>query len=70
MRVGRTVYVIGGSEGGLSKLGEIAEDRLDLPEEEPMKGPFADVLARILSRPTKDEPDAPEKEEEKEEETT
>jgi flagellar protein FliO/FliZ len=72
VRVGHTVYIIGASEGGLTKLGEVPEDRIDFPVEEPMKGPFADVLARVLAK-AKAEPAKPEeekKEEKKEEEMT
>jgi flagellar protein FliO/FliZ len=74
VRVGRTVFIIGASEGGLTKLGEVPEDRIDFPVEEPMKGPFANVLAQVLSRakasPPSSSAEEPKKEEKKEEETT
>lgn len=68
VRVGRTVFIVGASEGGLSKLGEVPEDVIDFPIEEPMKGPFANVLAQVLSR-AKASP-APADEPKKEEETS
>jgi flagellar protein FliO/FliZ len=71
VRVGRTVFIVGASEGGLSKLGEVPEDRLDLPpDDEPMKGPFADVLARVLSRAKSTPEPTPAEPEAKKEETT
>lgn len=69
VRVGRTVFIIGASEGGLSKLGEVPEDVIDFPVEEPMKGPFAGVLAQVLSRAKAPRPDKTE-EPKKQEETT
>lgn len=72
VRVGRTVFIIGASEGGLTKLGEVPEDRIDFPVEEPMKGPFANVLAQVLSRAKASPPAEPAKadEEKNEKETT
>jgi flagellar biogenesis protein FliO len=50
VRVGETVYVVGASETGLSKLGEIPKDGIELPKGD--RGPrgFREVLARVLDR--------------------
>ena len=45
VRVSKTVYVVGASEAGLSKLGELGEDGIDF--EEVAKPTFSEVLARI-----------------------
>jgi flagellar biogenesis protein FliO len=50
VRVGETVYVVGASENGLSKLGEIQQDGLELPKGESMPQSFQGVLARALGR--------------------
>ncbi len=60
VRVGAQVIVVGASEAGLARLGEVAESAL--PKEEKTNGtPFKDVLAKLrgiggdtsLSRPEK-----------------
>jgi flagellar biogenesis protein FliO len=51
VRVGETVYVVGASESGLSKLGEIPKDGIELPKSDTGPRGFRDVLARILDRP-------------------
>lgn len=51
VRIGETVLVVGSSEAGLTKLGELAADAVPKPETAPSK-PFADVLARALKKPT------------------
>src|SRR5438093_13707437 len=48
VKVGANVIVVGASEGGFTKLAEMAAS--DLPESEPTPAPFADVLARVLRR--------------------
>ena len=48
VRVSKTVYVVGASEAGLSKLGELGEDGIDL--EEVPKPTFSEVLTRIRPR--------------------
>jgi flagellar biogenesis protein FliO len=53
VRVGETVYVVGASESGLSKLGEIPKDGIELPKGEPGPRGFRDVLARVLDRPAR-----------------
>jgi len=50
VRVGETVYVVGASENGLSKLGELAKDSVELPKAEPVDPAFRAVLARVLGR--------------------
>jgi flagellar biogenesis protein FliO len=50
VRVGETVYVIGASENGLSKLGELPKDGVELPKGEPVEGAFRGVLERVLGR--------------------
>src|SRR5580765_6413027 len=50
VKVGAQVFVVGVSEGGMTKLGEIAES--ELPKEEPERA-FSDVLAAALKREKK-----------------
>jgi flagellar biogenesis protein FliO len=51
VRVGEQVLVVGVGEGGMTKLGEMPAS--DLPAAlAPPKAPFADVLARVLKRPS------------------
>jgi len=47
VRIGSTVYVIGGSEAGLTKMGELSESDLG-PLPEPARGALADVIRRAL----------------------
>jgi flagellar protein FliO/FliZ len=49
VRVGSSVYVLGGSEAGLSKLGELPSDGLDSLEDAPPTT-FSNVLAKALDR--------------------
>lgn len=58
VRVGETVYVVGASESGLSKLGELPKDGLALPAGAPPDAAFRDVLDRVLGR-TKPASDSP-----------
>ncbi len=59
VRVGGTVYVVGASEAGLSKLGELSEDLVDLEQLSEPHPAFADVLNRVLrKKPTSEEPQA------------
>ena len=54
VRIGESVLVVGASEGGLTKLGEIPAEQLPKEEEaKPLR--FADVLARVRGNP-KDAP--------------
>src|SRR5688572_15963629 len=57
VRVGETVYVVGASESGLNKLGEIGKDGLELPKGESPTASFRSVLERVIGRPV--EPPAP-----------
>lgn len=50
VRVGETVYVVGASENGLTKLGEVAKDGLELARGEPAGGAFAAVLSRAVGK--------------------
>ena len=51
VRVGRRVYVVGASEAGFAKLGELPE--AEIPNEsQPAAPPFRDVLARVLRSQT------------------
>jgi flagellar biogenesis protein FliO len=50
VQVGGQVMVVGASEAGITKLGEVSAK--DMPEIEPAaQAPFADVLARVLGKP-------------------
>lgn len=49
VRIGGTVYVIGGSEAGLAKIGELPESEVG-PLPEPARGALADVIRRALGR--------------------
>jgi flagellar biogenesis protein FliO len=49
VRVGETVYVLGASEAGLRKLGEVAKDALDFDEGAPERS-FFEVLSTVLRR--------------------
>ena len=55
VQVGEQVLVVGASEAGITKLGEVAANTLP-PAEPTATAPFADVLARVLR--TKKSPDA------------
>jgi len=47
VRIAGTVYVIGGSEAGLTKIGELSESELG-PLAEPTRGALADIVRRAL----------------------
>jgi flagellar biogenesis protein FliO len=54
VQVGTQVLVVGASEAGITKLGEIAAK--ELPAVDPaLATPFGDVLARVLRKPSKPE---------------
>jgi flagellar biogenesis protein FliO len=57
VRVGETVYVVGASENGLTKLGELGKEGLLLPKGETPGPSFRNVLERVIGRPP--EPPAP-----------
>ena len=46
VKVAGQVIVVGASEAGFTKLGELSAD--DVPEEAPVAAPFADVLSKVL----------------------
>ena len=48
VRVGGTIYVVGASEAGLSKLGEVSGEGLDLAAPHKPAASFADALKRAL----------------------
>jgi flagellar biogenesis protein FliO len=51
VRIGESVLVVGASEGGLTKLGELPAS--ELPKEtEPKPVRFADILARVRGKKT------------------
>ncbi len=50
VKVGTQVFVVGVSEGGMTKLGELPES--EVPKEEPER-PFSEVLANALKREKK-----------------
>jgi len=52
VRVGKTVFVIGGSEAGLAKLGEVPD--LALGEELPAPATFKEVLAKVVQKEEED----------------
>ena len=51
VRVGKVVYVVGASEGGLTRLGEIDADALPPPGSGSATPTFAEVLGRIVRPP-------------------
>jgi flagellar biogenesis protein FliO len=60
VRVGETYFVLGASEAGLTKLGELGRDAIgDLPLSEPVPAPraFKDLLERLGARPPRPSPD-------------
>jgi flagellar protein FliO/FliZ len=63
VQVGDQVLVVGASEAGITKLGEVAAKELP-PVEPASTTPFGDVLARVLG---KSKPNSPNSEEEKSE---
>jgi flagellar biogenesis protein FliO len=54
VRIGRTVLVLGGSEAGLNKLGELSSDGLSFPVQVASSSSFRQALARVV----KSEPQA------------
>lgn len=55
VQVGGQVIVVGASEAGFTRLGEVAAGELP-PVPELQGGPFADVLSRVLRKPKNDVP--------------
>jgi flagellar biogenesis protein FliO len=50
VRVGVTIYVVGASEAGIAKLGEVAERSLGLPTEAAARLSFREVLSRAFGK--------------------
>jgi flagellar biogenesis protein FliO len=50
VRVGATIYVVGASEAGIAKLGEVAEGSLELPTQPSQSASFREVLERALGK--------------------
>lgn len=51
VRVGTTIYVMGASEAGIAKLGEVAESSLDLSARDTsVSSSFREVLSRALGK--------------------
>jgi flagellar protein FliO/FliZ len=50
VRVGKTVFVVGGSEAGLQKLGELSSEGLDFSSARTPSRSFRDALAQALGR--------------------
>jgi flagellar biosynthetic protein FliO len=50
VRVGETVYVLGVSEAGLTKLGELPKGELNLEPPLPGGSSFKDALGRVLGQ--------------------
>jgi flagellar biogenesis protein FliO len=48
VKVGKLVYVVGASEGGLTRLGELDADMVPVPSGPGPSRTFGDVLARVL----------------------
>ena len=61
MRLGTKVLVVGASEAGLTKLGEV--DAADLPQGKVPPKSFGDVLSRALSRKATSSAVSPQEEE-------
>jgi hypothetical protein len=49
VRVGSIVYVVGASEAGLNKLGQLSGDSIDFAAGETPRGLFAEALARAVA---------------------
>ena len=50
VRVGTTIYVVGASEAGIAKLGEVSEETLALPEQHNDSVSFREVLSRAFGK--------------------
>ena len=50
VRVGSTTYVVGASEAGIAKLGELPEGSLELPVQPSQSASFREVLRRALGK--------------------
>jgi flagellar biogenesis protein FliO len=50
VKVGATIYVVGASEAGIAKLGEVSESSLDIPAPASDGISFREVMARALGK--------------------
>jgi flagellar biogenesis protein FliO len=50
VRVGRVVYVVGASEAGIAKLGEVDRDSIELPAAAHQNETFREVLNRAFGK--------------------
>jgi flagellar biogenesis protein FliO len=50
VRVGPTVYVVGASEAGIAKLGEVSDGSLELPPPPSPNETFREVLSRAFAK--------------------
>jgi flagellar protein FliO/FliZ len=50
VRVGTVIYVVGASEAGIAKLGEVAEGAIELPTAPNPSETFREVLSRALGK--------------------
>jgi flagellar protein FliO/FliZ len=50
VRVGTVIYVVGASEAGIAKLGEVSEGNLDLPAQPNESASFREVLNRAFGK--------------------
>ncbi len=50
VRVGTTIYVVGASEAGIAKLGEVAAGSIEQPVEPARGESFREVLGRALGK--------------------
>lgn len=58
VRVGKTVFVVGASEAGLAKLGELGDEGLELGALDKPEPAFADVLAKLRGKKAEGEEEA------------
>ena len=59
IRVGKLVYVVGASEGGLTRLGELDADAVPVAGLGAPASRFADILAKMTGRDRSDPPPSP-----------
>jgi len=50
VRVGTTIYIVGASEAGIAKLGEVGQGTLDLPAAPSDNESFREVLSRAFGK--------------------
>jgi flagellar protein FliO/FliZ len=56
VRVGELVYILGASEAGLTRLGEVDAESLALATPDKDAAPFAQILSRVRARAQKSPP--------------